>query len=143
MAQVKPILLVEDDRLDAIAVRRALRELGVNNELVHACDGEEALTFLTDGRHALPCLILLDLNMPRMDGLEFLDVRRTMETLPDIPVVIVSTSEAQRDLSRSLELGAVAYVVKCPDFGEFRESMRVVQSYVTEARALERTGGRV
>jgi CheY-like chemotaxis protein len=143
MAHVKPILLVEDDRLDSMAVRRALKELGVSNELMHACDGEEALTLLADQRHEMPCLILLDLNMPRMNGLEFLEAIRAEDALKSIPIVMVSTSEAQQDLARSLELGAVAYVVKCPDYAEFRENIRVVQKYVTQARVLEGTGDRV
>jgi CheY-like chemotaxis protein len=143
MANVKPILLVEDDSLDSMAVGRALRELRVSNELIHAGDGEEALVLLTDKRHEMPCLILLDLNMPRMNGLEFLEALRANDALRNIPVVMVSTSEAQQDLARSLELGAVAYIVKCPDYREFRENMRVVENYVTEARVLERTGGRV
>jgi CheY-like chemotaxis protein len=143
MGYVKPVLLVEDDRLDSMALSRALKELGVSNELMHARDGEEALMLLTDKRHEMPCLILLDLNMPRMNGLEFLEAIRSEDTLKRIPVVMVSTSEARQDLARSLELGAVAYVVKCPDYSEFRESMRVVKDYVTDARVLERTGGRV
>jgi CheY-like chemotaxis protein len=143
MAHVKPILLVEDDRLDSMAVCRALKELGVSNELMCARDGEEALMLLTDQHHETPCLILLDLNMPRMNGLEFLEAIRAENALKRIPIVMVSTSEAQQDLARSLELGAVAYVVKCPDYAEFRESMRVVENYVTQARVLEGTGGRV
>ena len=137
MPNSKPILLVEDDRLDVMAVRRVLLELHVSNELVHVEDGEDALTHLRSHLDVPPCLILLDLNMPRMNGFEFLEALRADDGLKHIPVVMVSTSLERQDIRRSFELGIVAYVNKCPDYGQFQRSMRVIEDYVTEARLLD------
>ena len=133
MPDSKPILLVEDDRLDVMAVRRVLRELHVSNELVHAEDGSEALAYLRGGHSQMPCVILLDINMPKMNGFEFLEALRIDDALKHIPVVMVSTSPERQDIARSFELGATAYIVKCPEYTEFREDMRIIGDYVTEA----------
>jgi CheY-like chemotaxis protein len=135
MADSKPILLVEDDRLDVMAVRRVLKESHVGNELVHAEDGEKALAHLRDGHHERPCVILLDLNMPKMNGFEFLEALRADNALKDIPVVMVTTSPDAKDIRRSLELGAVAYVIKSPTYERFREDMRVIENYVIQMQS--------
>ena len=133
MLESRPILLVDDDTVDAMAVRRALRELQVDNELRHVLNGEEALAYLRREGNETPCLILLDLNMPRMNGLEFLEALRADEALNEIPVVVVTTSPDRQDVARSAELGAASYILKCADYAEFRESMKAVQVYVTSA----------
>lgn len=137
MPNSKPILLVEDDLLDVMAMRRVLRDLRVSNELVHVEDGEDALTHLCSHLDMLPCLILLDVNMPRMNGFEFLEALRAEDALKHIPVVMVSTSPERQDIRRGFELGVAAYIVKCASYGEFRESMRVIEDYVNEARPVE------
>ena len=89
----KPILLVEDDRVDAMTVKRALKELHVTNQLDIACNREEALEYLKAKGNAIPCIILLDLNMPKMNGLEFLTIVKQMETYKmafDMGVDVVS-----------------------------------------------------
>ncbi len=130
MLDSKPILLVEDDCVDVMAVQRVLKELHVASELVYAADGEEALAYLRSPENEAPCVILLDLNMPRMGGLEFLQVLRADEALRNIPVVVVSTSPDGQDMARSFDLGAVAYIVKCSSYGEFRERMRAITPYL-------------
>jgi CheY-like chemotaxis protein len=127
----EPILLVEDDSVDVMAVQRAFKELNVSNELVRAADGEEGLAYLRGHNGPMPCAILLDLNMPRMNGIEFLQVLRTDETLKDIPVVVVTTSPEGPDMARSFELGAVAYIVKSSNYREFREKMAEVRPCFT------------
>jgi CheY-like chemotaxis protein len=130
MLSLRSILLVEDDCVDVMAVKRVFRDLHVTNELVHAENGEEALRYLQDPGHEAPCLILLDLNMPKMGGLEFLQIVKADPGLQVIPVIVVTTSGEDQDKTRSFESGAAAYVIKCTTYGEFRERMRIIESYV-------------
>ena len=138
MPHLKPILLVEDDSVDVMAVQRALKELHVTNTLVYAANGEEALTYLRGPDNQMPCVILLDLNMPKMNGLEFLEIVKADETLKTIPVAVVTTSGEHQDMKRSLELGTVAYIIKCSDYGEFRESMKSIEIYLAPAQPAHR-----
>ena len=87
----KPVILVEDDRVDQMTVRRAFRDLKITNPLIIAANGEEALVYLRDAVNPRPCLILLDLNMPRMNGLEFLAIAKKDEQLKMLPVVVLTT----------------------------------------------------
>jgi CheY-like chemotaxis protein len=128
-------LLVEDDCIDVLVVKRALRDLGLTPNLVCARDGEEALVYLADKNHRTPCVILLDLNMPKMNGLEFLQVVKADETLKDIPVVVVTTSGSPLDMMESFKGGAAAYVVKCVDYAVFREAMKTIVPYLAPARS--------
>jgi len=134
MAESKPILIVEDDRVDVLVLKRALRDLHVTNELACAANGEEALAYLQDKGKETPCLILLDLNMPRMNGFEFLTALRADDAANNIPVIVVTTSAEPQDVTRSAELGAIAYVVKACDYREFREKLRVIAPYVACAQ---------
>ena len=134
MLRLRPILLVEDDEVDVMAVQRVLRELQVTNVLARAGNGEEALSYLRDAANEMPCVILLDLNMPKMNGFEFLESLRADEALRDIPVVVVTTSPDKQDMVRCSELGAALYVVKCSNYGEFREKMAVIRSYLAAVR---------
>jgi CheY-like chemotaxis protein len=131
MPPEEPILLVEDDDLDAMITKRSLDEIGITNPLIHKRNGEEALKYLTARPASMPRVLLLDLNMPKMNGIEFLEALRTDGALKDIPVVIVTTSLEAKDIARSLELGAASYIVKCSDYREFREAMAVIKSYLT------------
>jgi CheY-like chemotaxis protein len=127
MQNSKPILLVEDDCVDAMAVARALKYLGVANKLVHKANGEEALEYLRT--ETKPCVVLLDLNMPVMNGLEFLEVVKADEILKGIPIVVLTTSNAKEDIAKSFKLGAAEYIVKCPDYKEFLEKISVIEQY--------------
>jgi CheY-like chemotaxis protein len=137
MSDSKPILLVEDDCADVMIVKRTLRDLGVTVDLVCAGDREEAMAYLADKNRQTPCVILLDLNMPKMDGFEFLRAVKTDETLKDIPVLVVTTSGDKRDMAESFELGAAAYVVKSLDYAVFRETMKTIERYVISIRPSE------
>jgi CheY-like chemotaxis protein len=129
MPPVPPILLVEDDTVDAMTVRRALKDAGSHRTLVHRLDGEDALEYLRGTNGDKPGLILLDLNMPRMNGLEFLECRQGDEKLRDIPVVVLTTSTNAKDIERSYELNAKAYIVKSIDYKEFVDSIRNLDIY--------------
>jgi CheY-like chemotaxis protein len=130
----RPILLVEDDCVDVMAVKRVLKDLHIANELVYAENGEEAVAYLRDKGDETPCVILLDLNMPKMNGLEFLQIIKADARLKSIPVVVVSTSSGAEDMARSFELGAALYILKCSDYGVFRENMAAIRSYLAAGR---------
>ena len=91
MYNSKPVLLAEDDDADALMTKRALNDLKVTNKLVRKVDGEDALEYLTDRSNEKPSIILLDLNMPRMNGFEFLKILKADPMLKMIPVVVVTT----------------------------------------------------
>ena len=127
----RPILLVEDDQVDAKTVTRALKEIHVTNQVVHRENGEEALNYLTDATGDKPCIILLDLNMPIMNGIEFLRVVKNIEALRLIPVVVLTTSGEPQDKLNSFNLGVAGYIPKPVDYLQFVEIMRSIDSYWT------------
>jgi CheY-like chemotaxis protein len=124
----KPILLVEDDHVDAITVKRALQEIRVTNRVLHRENGEEALKFLRDPNTQWPFLILLDLNMPIMNGIEFLQILKQDATIKHIPVIVLTTSEEQQDKTNSLDLGVTGYMAKPVDYRQFVEVMRTLNA---------------
>lgn len=134
MRSSKPILLIEDDVVDIMTVKRAMKDLQITSELVSARDGEEALTHLRDDRKAKPGVILLDLNMPKMNGSEFMKVVKANRTLRKIPIVVLTTSNSDLDISRSFELGAAGYMVKSVDYKRFMEIIRAIDLYWTLSR---------
>ena len=129
MRNSKPILLVEDDDVDVMTVTRALKDLSVTNQLVPTGNGEEALGYLRDQRNTKPSVILLDLNMPKMNGIEFLKTVKTDEELKKIPVVVLTTSGAEQDIAESFDLGAAGYMVKSVDYVKFVEIIRTIDMY--------------
>lgn len=128
---LKPILLVEDDRVDVMTVKRALKEIRVNNTLVSKENGEEALIYLRDLGNEKPCVILLDLNMPIMNGIEFLQEMKSDELLKHIPVVALTTSEEPQDKVSCFKLGVADYIAKPVDYRQFVDIMRTIKSYWT------------
>ncbi|HJT51031.1 MAG TPA: response regulator [Nitrosospira sp.] len=127
----KPILLVEDDQVDKMTVVRALKEIHVTNPLVHRENGEEAINYLHDPASDKPCIILLDLNMPIMNGIEFLKAVKNDDQLRRIPVVVLTTSEEQQDKLNSFNLGVAGYMAKPVDYRQFVEVMRSIDAYWT------------
>ncbi len=132
-AQPFEILLVEDEPADVHLVRLALREGRVLCNLRHAADGIEALELLRqrDGADAMPRpdLILLDLNMPRMNGREFLAEMKADPALTSIPVVVLTTSDVERDIVASYRLGAAGYITKPVDMDQFCDVIRQLEAY--------------
>jgi CheY-like chemotaxis protein len=127
------VLLVEDDQIDAMTVRRALRQLGANNPLCHVTDGERALAFLRDPANPRPGLILLDLNMPRMNGAEFLAILKADERWRLIPVVVLTTSGEERDRVAAFRQSVAGYMIKPVEYPEFLETMRLIRDYWTRS----------
>lgn len=129
------ILIAEDSPADAEMAIDALREAKLANPIVHVEDGVEAMDWLLKrGEHASrdegnPALVLLDIKMPRIDGLEVLKNMRNDEHLKRVPVVILSSSREERDLARSWDLGVNAYVVKPVDVQQFFDAVRTLGQF--------------
>jgi CheY-like chemotaxis protein len=137
--RVVDVLLVEDDPGDVLMTQEAFADHKVHNRLHVVSDGVEAMAFLRkEGSYAdvpSPDLILLDLNLPKMDGREVLAAIKEDEKLRAIPVVILTTSEAEEDVLRSYSLHANAYVTKPVDFERFIEVVkRIDDFFVTVVR---------
>ena len=131
MKNSMPILLVEDDRADVLIARKAFSDLGITNEVIHTVNGEAALEYLRNEDNIKPCVILLDLNMPRMGGIEFLEIFKVDELLKNIPVVILTTSQERRDIAESFKLGVAGYIVKPINYKEFVEAIKIINNYWT------------
>jgi len=129
MRSQKPILLLEDDSIDVMTVKRAIQEINITNELIIAENGEEGLKLLETGR--IPCIIFLDINMPRMNGLEFLKAIRNDNRFRLIPVIIMTTSKEDEDKIASFSLGVSGYMIKPMDYVKFVEIMKAINSYWT------------
>jgi CheY-like chemotaxis protein len=132
----KVILLVEDNSSDIKLIKRALEQNQITNELIVAEDGVEALDYLFGtsqyaGRDIrdLPTVVLLDLKLPRVDGLEVLKKIRANELTSLLPVVILTSSDQEQDLISSYKLGANSYIRKPVDFNRFTEAVRTLGLY--------------
>ncbi|MCC6614166.1 MAG: response regulator [Anaerolineae bacterium] len=128
------ILIVEDNPSDLKLMQRALRKSNLSNDLATAIDGEIALDYLfgTDGdeyRHPLPVLVLLDLKLPKVDGLEVLEQIRKHERTQMLPVVILTSSKEQEDIVKSYRLGVNSYIRKPVDFNQFVEAVQHLGLY--------------
>ena len=132
MKDIRPILLAEDSPADAEMAIDALRDAHLANPIIHVEDGVEALDYLLRrGAHAdrepgLPAVLLLDIKMPRMDGLEVLQKLREDEAFNALPVVILSSSREESDLARSWDMGVNAYVVKPVDVDQFFHAVKTL-----------------
>ncbi len=127
----RPILLVEDDDVDVMTIERALKEIRVPNPVVRRENGEQALAYLADPDSARPCIILLDLNMPVMNGIEFLEQAKHDARIRAIPVIVLTTSEEQQDKVSSFSLGVAGYMAKPVEYRRFVEMMRSIDLYWT------------
>ena len=130
------LLLVEDDDAHAILISRMIEKTGVANKIYRVDDGEEALDYIFHrGNYAAkessprPDLVLLDLRLPKLDGHEVLIAIKQSEKLKSIPVVVLSTSENESDISKAYRNQANSYLVKPMGFGEFSELIRELGSY--------------
>jgi len=122
------ILLIEDDAIEIMKLERTLSKIEVKHTIIKASNGEEALDFLKSG-HKLPDIILLDLNMPRMSGIEFLDILKDDVILQYLPTIILTTSENRADLLRCYQLGIAGYVIKPLKYEDYESRMKAVLEY--------------
>ncbi len=129
-AKIKKILLVEDNENDIELTLNALQESRLSNEVHAVRDGAEALDYMyyrnkyTDRAEGVPCVILLDLKMPRVDGIEVLRTLKSDDNLRHVPIVMLTSSREERDLVLSYDLGVNAFVVKPVDFTQFVQAIR-------------------
>ena len=131
MKNNEPILLVEDDKVDAMTVTRALNEVKVKNKLVIVENGEEALEYLRNTDNEKPCIILLDLNMPKMNGIEFLKVAKNEEGIKSIPVVVLTTSKADQDRLDTFKFSVAGYMIKPVNYMQFVDTVKTIKLYWT------------
>jgi two-component system response regulator len=117
--RIVEILLVEDNQDDANLAIRTLQKHRLSNNLLHVQDGEEALNYLFDEENKMPKVILLDLKMPKVDGIEVLRKLKSDPVRKKIPVVVLTSSKEEKDIFESYNLGVNAYIVKPVDFDQF------------------------
>lgn len=124
------ILAIEDSDSDLYLLRRVLDETPNPKEVVHARDGEEAISFIRElaesGREGLPDLIVIDLNMPRVDGFEVLEQLVAQRAFRAVPVVVVTSSQQEADKQRAMASGADAYFVKPVEFSRYKELPKIM-----------------
>ncbi len=125
------ILLVEDDVVDAMTVKRALKDLNVTNTLVIQGNGEEALAYLRDENNQKPCIIISDLNMPKMNGIELLRALKQDGQLRRIPAVVLTTSKGEQDRFETFDLSVAGYMIKPVEYPQFVEVVRNISLYWT------------
>jgi two-component system, chemotaxis family, response regulator Rcp1 len=127
------ILIVEDSPSDAFIVREALKQARQRNDVHSVSDGVEAMNFLhRRGQYAgvpRPDIILLDLNLPRKDGRELLAEIKTDEKFQRIPVIVLTSSAAEQDISRAYSLHANCYLTKPADFSQFKEMVEAIETF--------------
>jgi len=136
------VLLIEDDPGDVLMTREAFEDAKVANHLCVVSDGEDAMAFLRgEGVHAdapRPDLVLLDLNLPRVDGREVLEQIKNDPELRSIPVVVLTTSESEDDILHSYSLHANAYVTKPVDFDRFHQVVQQIDDFFVSVVKLPR-----
>lgn len=128
MNSKKPILLIEDDEVDILTVKRSFKMLGIENKLIISRNGEEGLLSLAS-ESELPCLIILDINMPKMNGLEFIKKIKDNFIYKSIPVIIFTTSTDPEDKSICFNYGCAGYIVKPIDYLAFNEAIKTINDY--------------
>ncbi len=128
MTELRPILLIEDDPIDAAIVKRALHDLGIRNAVTHVRDAEEGLDYLLDTRNEPPCLVLLDSTLPRMEASEFLRLMKRDPALKALPTVVLVNPVFPNDPGTSSELEADGYVVKTVDYDQYVKALETART---------------
>lgn len=129
----RPILLVEDNEMDIDLTLQAFTEYAIANPIEVCRDGEEALTYIEQHASAdesrLPILVLLDLRLPKVDGLEVLRYARQQAVWRQLPIVVMTTSRENQDINTAYQLGANSYIIKPVDFEAFSEVVKSIKMY--------------
>lgn len=128
MARTLSILLIEDDQIEKMKLHRTISKLGLNHKITEADNGEEALNILK-GDTRLPDIIFLDLNMPKINGLEFLKLLKTDDKLKYLPTIVLTTSSNYKDLMHCYEIGIAGYVTKPLKYEDYIQKIKAVLEY--------------
>ena len=122
------VLLIEDDMIEVMKLNRAISSLKLPHKIIEANNGEEALELLQE-KDNIPDIILLDLNMPKINGIEFLTILKNDETLKYVPTIILTTSSNERDLIACYEIGIAGYVLKPLKYEEYVSKIEKLLEY--------------
>ena len=122
------VMLIEDDMIEVMKLNRTISKLKLEHKIIEANNGEEALNLLSH-KDNLPNLILLDLNMPKINGIEFLSTLKNDENLKHIPTVILTTSSNQKDLDECFKIGVSGYVLKPLKYEVYVKKIETILSY--------------
>ncbi len=122
------ILLVEDDAIEVMKLKRAIAKLEMNHELIEAKNGEEALEILKD-HSVLPDVLFLDLNMPKINGIEFLKILKKDEVLRFLPTVMLTTSSNRKDMLACYDTGVAGYIIKPLKYDHYVEKIKSALEY--------------
>ena len=131
-----PILIVDDDKLEVLLVKRSLSKLGSSKQIDHVGNGLEAIQYLNDSNNN-PSIILLDVNMPKMNGLEFLRERDSNPEWLKIPTIILSSSNESSDKEKALKLGACGYMIKPMEFEDMTKMLKAILDYWSLSETVE------
>ena len=123
------LLLVEDDDIDVLSLKKAYKKLGIDRPITVAVNGEEALSIMQERDRDLPFLIILDLNMPKMNGIEFLRVAKKNPIWRHIPVIVFTSSKDSRDLDRCYNESIAGYIVKPYDTESYKDVVKIIEQY--------------
>nr|WP_321413571.1 response regulator [uncultured Allomuricauda sp.] len=122
------ILFIEDDVIETMKFQRTISKLETKHTLIEAKNGEEALAYLESGK-SLPDIILLDLNMPRMNGIEFLGILKKHDKIKYLPTIVLTTSENRDDLLECYKIGIAGYIIKPLKYEEYEAKLKTVLEY--------------
>ena len=128
MESVLNILLIEDDAIEVMKMQRAIKKFELQHSVIEANNGEEALSIL-DNKSKLPDIILLDLNMPKISGLEFLKILKNDEVLKFIPTIVLTTSSNHKDVLECFKIGIAGYILKPLKYEDYISKIEKVLSY--------------
>lgn len=128
MSGMLNILLIEDDAIEVMKFNRVLKSMNLNHKVIEAGNGEEALHILKD-KHIVPDIIVLDLNMPKINGIEFLSILKADEVLKYIPAIILSTSNNHRDVMECYRIGIAGYLIKPLKYEEYTDRVKKLIEY--------------
>lgn len=128
MNKILNVLLIEDDTIEIMKLNRTISSLKLNHNIIEANNGEEALKIL-EQKEVLPDIILLDLNMPKINGIEFLSILKKDSLLKHIPTIVLTTSNNQKDLLECYKIGIAGYVLKPLRYEDYVSKIEILLSY--------------